>query len=508
MPVTFPFSGAAPLRRWFLVATALGVAAAGTAAAQELRGMRATIGFDQSFEAARNRDLEIPAEGTTLRSVTGLSFALDSETRTQQFSLSTGTNLVLADGPPGTRSREITDPQFTLSYSREGVDSDFDITARYRSAEVEFLRDLDDFVNEDGELEIPEDFADLVGTARRTDYAVSTTLVLGREAAPMGLTLRAGLSGRSYTDTALSLTDTQTVTLGATGRMRLSPVATATLSLDTRRTQDDDVRDTRRDRDSVQLGLSYQIDPRTSLSGSIGYARLETRELGQRVESSEGATARLGLSRELPDGDISAELAAERVETGQRLTGTVGRSWERPIDTFSGSIGVTRAPDGAVNTVGALSWRRPLPQGSISANARSSVGTDSDGEERLNTSVRLNYNHRFSEISAVSLSLSRAEAGATARRDRVARTAVSLTWDHELTALSAMRVQLRHAFAERSGPSNNSQRTDLALGYSQQLTPDWSLNGNLSYSTRREGGLSTSSPAISVGLGRRFDLRL
>ena len=458
------------LRRSAAAALALTVATTAVATAQELRGMQATVGFDTRLEGGRNFALARPSEGSTLRGSSGLSLRFISETRTEQFLLDTGSRFTLAR-EPGERVSEFSDPRLRLSYRREGVDSLFSLQGSARRARVDFLRDLEQFVDEDGVLVLPEDFGDLTGSGRRLDYSAEMRLELGREAAPAGLSLAARVSGIDYTDAAANLFDQRRLGLTATGRLRLSPVLTANLVLQHDRLRIDDPARTDRRTQAVRVGLRYALDPTTELSASIGGSRIDTREFGI-TSRSEGLVGDVSLARALPGGPVSAQFSASRVEAGQRLSLSVGRQLERPLGGISGRLGVSRGPDGSVNAIGDLGWSRALPDGTVSASLARGVGLTSDDEERITTTLRLNYSHAFSDVSSVAL-------------------------------------RLIHARTESVATAGRVSRTDIGATYRHQITPDWALDAGLNYRLRQERGVgSARAPSLFVSLGREVTFGL
>lgn len=450
------------------VAAAMLVAVAATASApaQELRGMQGTLSFDTRLEGGRNFALATPSEGSTLRASSGLGLRFLSETRTERFSLDTGTRFTLGR-EPGERVSEFTDPRLRLSYSREGVDSLFSLQGSARRARVDFLRDLGEFVDEDGVLVLPDDFDDLAGTGRRLDYDAELRLELGREAAPAGLSLSARVSGIDYTDAAADLFDRRRIGLTAASRLRLSPVLTARLELRHDRLRIDDLARTDRRTDSARLGLTYALDTRTDLSASVGATRIDTREFGL-TRRSEGLVGDVSLARALPDGRVSAQLSASRVEAGPRLSLSVGRELDRPLGGVSGRLGLSRGPDGGLNAIGDLGWRRDLPEGAVSASLARSVRLTGDDEERVTTTLRLNYSHAFTDVSSVAL-------------------------------------RFNHAVSESVADAGRISRTDVGATYRHQITADWSFDAGVAYRLRSERGEGTArAPSVFMTLGRDF----
>ena len=438
------------------------------AAAQELRGIRAFVTFDQRFELSRNRALADPADGSSMRGVSRLGLRLQSETRTQQFRLETGTSFTYGRDPRVSLP-EWSDPRLALSYSREGADSLFTFSGSIQRSRFDFDRPLSDFIDEDGELVLPEDFDDLTATGRRVTYNLQSRLELGREAAPFGLTLRAGASGIDYS--VPTVNDQRRHNLGATARMRLSPVTSLFLTADHDRFRRDDVLATDRRTNAISLGVTHDLDPVSRVNFAIGHTRIDTRILGFNFRSS-GTTGQLGFARAAPDGTFNAGLTVGRVPAGTRSTLQFSRDWERPTGALGGSIGATRAPNGDSNLIGSLTFREDLPNGRFTARVERSVTTDVDDNERL-------------------------------------RTSINVVWAQDLTDISRFSLRLTHARSNSTPTAVRVSRTDIGATYSRDLTPDWALNTGVTYRLRSDGtGASARSPVIFIGLGTTFETRL
>lgn len=438
------------------------------AQADELRGIRAIVSFDQRFEYSDNRALADPADGSSLRSLTGLGLRIQSDTRLEQFLFDTGTTLSLGRDPGAVSGSRFSDPRLRLSYTREGVDSLFSLSGNIRRSRVDFTRPLGDFIDDDGVLILPPDFEeeDLIGTGRRLDYNAQTRLEFGREAAPFGLAMRAGVSGISYSSPTLA--DVRRHNIGATARMRVSPVTNLTLSADHSRFRRDDLADTDRQTNALSFGVIHDLNPAMQISGGLGYTRIRTREFGLTTRN-DGLTGQLGLARLFPDGVLTAQAQQARApDGGSRSNLVLGREWERPTGSLGGSVGVTRSPGGDVNLVGSLDVRHDLRDGQLAASLQRTVGVDADDNERLRTAANVRYTHQINELSRFTLRAAYAHSAATPTAARVTRA-------------------------------------DLAATYSRDLTRDWALNTGVSYRVRRTGaGSRASSPVVFVGLGSTF----
>lgn len=461
-----------PLRRSAAILALAGLvgAAGGTAGkADGPSGMRMTFGLEQRLEAVRNEDLAVAgARGTDTLAVTRLSLGLVSDTPREGFELGLSSNLRFGDSA-NRRVREFDSPAFRLSYRRQGGDSDFVANARLRRTPVDFLRALDQFLDEDGELDLPEDFDDLAGRGHRSEYAIDGQLTLGRAAAPLGVTFDLGLLGVRYGGGA-ALNDFRRQSAGASLRMRMSPLATATLGYSHSRRSDDDAVDSRRTTDTLRAGIGYDVSPRTTISGSLGYSRIDTTGTGVPRLREEGLVGSFDIGVQTPRGETGLRLEAQRSEGGRRLSAALRQGLELPGGDLSGSFGVARLPGNRTGTIGTLSWQRSLADGTLFVSgSRGAVGDDD---------VRLRSN-------------------------------VSAAFSRQLTLRSSMNLRADYTRSSASPLSNRLEAASLQASYSHQLTPDWSLNSGLTYRLRREQGVGrATSPGVFIGLGRQFEVPL
>lgn len=431
--------------------------------------MRLTFGIDQRLSVARNEPLRVPAEGVRSLSNTALSFGFVSETPLDRLRIDGRTVFRLGriDGS-GTVS-ELQDPRLSFSYSREGADSGIDLSGSFRRSRVDFLRPLEDFINEEGDLELPEDDDEIRGSGRRTDYSARARLVLGREAAPLGVTLEASVNGVDYSEAAANRNDRERRTLGANFRLRFSPVLSGRVDLSHSRYREDRAVDPiRRRTDRAQVGLVYALSPRTRVDTGLGWTRIDS---NRPDEDRRGLNARFDIGSDLPTGSIGLGVNLDQTIDGTRSSLVARRAMELPDGSLSARLGVTRLPrSGDVGLIGGLAWDRALPTGRIRVRLdRSVIG---DEERRFRTNFSTSYAHEISEVSSLSLRL-----------------------DHSHTTGSDTRNEVR--------------LSNVRASYSHRLTPDWSLNSGVGYRMRREEGVGrASSPSVFVGIGRQFEFPL
>lgn len=449
-------------------ASAVCLAALPLAAQEEVGGLLVRLGLEQRLEYGENLGLDLPEEGSTARASTALSFGLTSETRTQTFALQTGAALRFEDGPTGSDAG-IVDPQASLSYSREAANATLSLSAYYRETDVDFLRPLEDFVNDEGVIELPEDLEDLNGTGTRIGFGGTAGLEFGTSA-PLGLALRAGASGIDYRDvTDPDLVRIRRANAGATVKLRFSPVSEGRIALDQRLYDADDAEQTHRETTTLSAGLTREISPRAVLDLSLGRTIVDTEEFGVTTREK-GIDAAIGLDYAMPNGSASADFAATTTQDGTRLDLTFGRSLDLPTGALSASLGLTRPEGGDVELIGALLWRRDLPTGSLTARAERSVRTTNSDEQRLTTFLAVGYDHQINDVSGLGLDMS-------------------------------------YAFIDETGTDASEDRASLSASYSHALTADWNMNLGLAYQMREEAGDRADSQSVFVTLGRSFDFR-
>lgn len=428
------------------------------------------FGIEQGLEYGRNTSLSVPAEGDRLSAVTRLSYELTTATRTQELSFGADAVFRIENFDDETTS-EFESPTVTLAYSREGANGSFDIAARYATRDIDTLPLISDFIGDDGVLDLPEDFADLTGSGQRTDYAATSTLVVG-SAAPLRFQLDLGVSGTTYDDvTDPDLEDSETANIGLTTGLRFSDVFTGRVGLRYAVTQEDDATDTRREVTSLSIGAIYEISPRATLDASIGTERTVTEETTGDDETS-GLTGRLAFGYDMPNGDVQVVLDASRDVEGDRITTfTIGRSIELPAGELSASLGVTNLENDDVSLIGSIDWTRELPTSQVLFRLNRSVSVDSDADTRR-------------------------------------RTLAGAYYDYQVNRLSALNLGLTYILDEESDASNRVERADLIAGYSYALTADWDLRTGLGFSVRDEDTVGRAeATVVTISIGREFRAR-
>ncbi len=441
------------------------------ALAQDTDGVRMFLGVSQRFEYGDNLALSSPEEGSSSIATTRLSFGLESETERQVINLGLSGGLTIQDTPDtdGTET-ELGTPRLTLSYGLVGSNARLDLDALYRTDFVDTLT-FQDFVNQDGILVLPEDFAGLDGTGKRTNYGLDARLQLGTSA-PLGFDLTGGLSGTNYSNTTdPDLTDFSRTYVGADALFRISPVLTAIAGLRYSTYDSDDSTQTYRTTTTGDVGVNYDISARARLEARIGVTEIVTDENGAQVSTTSSPVGSLDLVYDMPDGAATLALDARvDADTGdQRTDLVIGRSYDRPDGAFAFTFGLTDPEAGSIEPIGSLIWERNLPAARLSARIDRRVSSSNQDETRLSTLLALGYDQDINEVSGFSLDFTYGETDATATTNKVRRSGLSASY--------------RHA-----------------------LTRDWDLNTGINYRVRDEDGQDQSdSPSIFLTIGRQYE---
>ena len=398
------------LSRLLVATTSLALPAL-PAAAQDGGGLRYVFGLSQRLETSQNPGLAVPAGSTSSSAVTALSFGLTSSTATENLSLSLDGGLRVSQTGGDALVTGLDGPQLAFGYDRSAANSSFSTSLDYSDDRIETLRPLSDFLNEDGEIDLPTNPDDLVGTGIRRATGARVRLDLGTEA-PLGVSLSAGFEQTDYADVSdADLVDSQSLDLGTTVRLRFSETLSGDVTLTQNRFEAEDAATTRRVTQGLDVGIRQQISPRLSVSAGAGLSIARTE--GDEVEKS--TTARAGLDLALPQGGLAFDIGLDSTK---------------------------------------ISWQQSLPRGSISAALSQSPDADGSGSTSV---LALNYSQSLSAVSAINFGLSYSDFSDPVEND-VARTDLTASYSHSLTPDWGMSVGANHSLRDEDtvGAANSS----------------------------------------------------
>lgn len=372
-----------------------------------------TFGFEQRLEAGDNLGLDVPSAGSSAISTTRLSLSYFDSTAVSRLAFDLGGVLRYADTPETDSGNGFADPSARLSYSRAGANASLSLSAEARQTDLTFDRDLSDFIGEDGEIDLPDDF-DLTGEGLRNEYSVAAELTLRRRA-PLSFVLGAAYEVTDYADTGTStLSDETALRLDATANLRFSAIDSGSVALGYDDIQTDDATETHRKITTLTFGYQRELSPILRGGASVALTHTDRELLGPVNSTEDEITARVDLTRDLPNGSIG------------------------------GNIGLTWPDGGGSELVGQLNWQQDLPTGSISATFTQEATTTTDGETRPTSALSVNYGHDINAVSGVDFGLTYLIAAGTATRNRVAEGDLSVTYRRALTEDWSLRTGLSY----------------------------------------------------------------
>lgn len=411
-----------------------------TAQAQDDGGLSATLTFLRGLSYS-------DVDGTFADM--SINFGLTSQTRTQDFALSLGTSVETdLSGDGGT---DIVDPSVSLSYAIQSRQTRLSADLSYAQAEA------DDFV----ELASGAPGVLVLDEGSRENRGANVGLEFGREAR-FGGDLTLGFDETQYTNTlSTDLIDSQTRRAGLGLRFEIDPRITATLAYDLSELD----RETGRDltNESLTFGVDLAVTPTLDAQLSIGFDRITIEEAGT-TSDVDGVTYDLALTQDRPGGELSFSLGSEISESGRRTTAMVGATLETRRGSLSGGIGVAESDNSKARPILELAYSEELPRGGYSISWNQSFSNTTDGDETLNSRLRLG-------------------------------------WQQDLTRNARFSSDLTYQVSDVLGASDDTSRLSLGAGYSHDLTERWALTTRVSHSLVKEDGAADSREnEIFIGL--------
>ncbi|MDX8349215.1 hypothetical protein SLH49_14610 [Cognatiyoonia sp. IB215446] len=387
----------------------------GLPAAQEAEpgGVFFTFDITQSLEANSDRDLATPEEEDEVEATLGLRFGAVTETRTQRLAFGLGTGLRAVDGEVSNE-----DVSVQLSYDRNSADAVLNTSVRAVRSDISFLRDASDFINDQGEIELPDDFEDLTGTGTRTASTISAGFRWG-ETAPLGYRISVSQQFLRYEDASAALADSDTGSIGAGLRLNINEVTTGNLDLSY--TQTDEV--------------GEPLEDRVTLSGSVTVDR--------------------------PLGDLTFQLSTSRDEADDIFwAGSVARRLALPRSALSGSLGLVEDEAGEARPTGSLAYTLPRPAARIELSANRSLPP---GGDRATTTLRGTYAQEITPVSNMLFDVTFGETRDPDGSDRLATGSVTGRYAVELTPVWSFSVGAGISLRDEDGTRRRSNSLFLGL---------------------------------------------
>ena len=385
----------------------------GVAQEAEPGGVFFTFDFSQEIEGSTDRDLVSEEAEDGFISTTSLRFEAVTETRTQRLAFGLGTDLrVDEDG------FTLDDNTVDLAYTRTSADAELEFSAEWNRADISFLRDITDFIGDDGVITLPDDIDELTGSGFRNTSTFTASLTWG-ETAPVGYSLGVSVETLRYEDASVALLDSDSASLDAGVRLDLNEVTTANVVL--------------------------------------GFERLE--EIGETAENTQSLSAALTFDR--PLGDLTTRVTATRDDDDETYwAAALERSFAVPGGNFEGALGVAQDEVGDAQVTARLAYERDIPSGLISISAERDVGA---GASSSATILQASYERDLSPVSDIRFGFDFGQSEEFDTDSTIATGGVSVSYGHALTPLWELSVGARADARDDDGLRTNSGTVFLTL---------------------------------------------
>lgn len=449
-------------QRLYQVISFSAIALSGVAALAQDEGQPGNeirLGVSSELRSESNSAMERPAEGDTNSFATTLSLGVSRRTAIEQLDLETSAALTFADEPDQT-IKEITDPNFRMFYERQGARSTVRAVTRLNEQDVSSVSSIYD--PETGEVTITPD------DGRRRVANQSITLEMLKDT-PIELDIHADRGAVTYLDTQSPAYYDSTTSGGTVAtRVRLSPVATMNAKLAYKYHEADNLLNIERETRSGQAGVTYNIDPTSTLDVATGYTEVET-VAGGLQETEEGATFSLGYQKDLLRGSAGVGFDREIAATGARDALTFSRTLEMPNAALAGEFGISQNAEGDSTWIGEMAYSRESKRGTFGMNVMRNVTASDAGGDRVVSTLGSNWTHDINSLSQLSLSGNYGEVDYL------------------------------------SGATPTSWQADVSLDYDHMLTRDWTLTTGVGQRRNMQEGLDDAiSNRVYLRLSRDF----
>ncbi len=425
----------------------------------------AQLAFD--LEANDNFDLREDSVGTGVIATTRLSYGLFQQTTVDEVSLDVSGALRASDFPEvGTEARA-DDPRINLNYGREIDDNSIDVFLFFNRADLDFFDPLSD-VDDDGQF----DATRTEGTRQSFRFAANTTI---NDDGPVSLSAGVRFNSIQFSDLAEDDDEDDREEIGANASVGfdISPVLRLSVNGFFEREDDgDDDGDSIRFRQGASIGANARINPRTTAFARLGFTRAEADrdEDDDNEKFEDGFVGTLGFAIDEQRGQTRGSIGNDINENGRLTTISVGRTLELPNASLNADLGVTQNDDNDFFFTGGLDYAYSLRRATFAVGINQQIGTDSDGDDTVNTFGNISYAQGLTPVSSVQFILT---------------GGLSRTADEDRTT--------------------DNERVNFTAQYNQQITRFWSAN--FGYRGRffdDEDQDPATSNAVFVGLVRDF----
>ena len=440
----------------FGLATALLLATAPCAVAQETGGIQSNFTFGQRFEDRDESGFTGPSDAGR-RSVTTLSFAASSETRTQRVSVDAATEATKNFTTDDDVSFEGTNAG--LDYTLSNRDLALTFGARYRRDEIDDLT-FDSTIVDEGVV---------TGEGLREVVTLSSRLEFGRASRVSG-SVGYIFERSEFSETFdASLNDSDRRRIGA--QLNFAVTGSASIGTFINFSEIDEKGAGAIDRETWRIGVntSYSVSPATTWNADVAFTEDETSGEGF-LTVTDGLTYGIGVEAERPNGIISARFDEITTINGKRRTLTFGRTLQFPRGDLNVSIG----------------------------------GTKTEGFD-TQLLANLTYNYELDRLSNFSVTLSQT-GDINSSNSEVVNTRLNVVYARALTQRSSTRASLAVVDENVLELGASNQRTiQFDIAYNFDIGADWDLTTGYQFSSVRfEGEEDRDVKTFFVGVQKNF----
>lgn len=468
--------------------------------------LRLTLG--QTLSYSDNIELvSTPAENT-LRSSTALGLSYSDVTRNQRLEFSARATYEIDNGDDG----EFADPFARLSYALQGANTRLGFSAEYRQVDLDDISIPlslllpgvilpDEIVNDVAQIE----------TGVRTDTSYTLEFETGLRST-VGFSLELFARDRRYDELQIFNLSENTVISGTAETIfRFSPSLTARIIAQAQEFESEDEDDSRRLDTTLGVSLSYDVTPSTELDVFVGQQRIE-RDLDGSFREVSGARFLVGLTRDMPNGNIAVDFTTEPTLNGRDSVFRVSR--EQTLvrgGELAYGIGVSETDDLGVEPLYRLSYLKPLRRGRFDLSLNQQVrGSDSTAESVILTDFSLGYGLELTP--RMNFSVRAGLQDVAAQRDDDDRRSLNLRSDlggriNEISSWT-LSATFQDSRSVVEGVDRQQRRYGVQMAYRRALTRDWNVIAQYEHASITETEVTDRrSNTISLGIERNFDTR-
>lgn len=423
---------------------------------------RMTFGVSQTLRATENIRLDATSAGTTVYSDTKLSFGLQNTTAISTLSLDLSGVARVVDDPVSGSDARLRDPSLDLAYSREGVNSRFDLTAGYDRPSLAFV------LPETGSGITVQDV--FTGGGQRENIDLGLRFETGVDA-PFGLVIDLDHQERNYSGTTDALLfDTETQSAAVSAIFRLSAATEFSLDLSESRYEARDTNGTNRVTQRASLGMTHEFSETDRVRFSIGQSEVvETFDaLPAVTNTTEGLISEFEYQRDLANGAVAVNLESSLNNQGRSTTLEFGRQLSLPTGDLDVTFGWVKSDGASAQPIGRVTYRQEFVRSAFDIElSRGSSVSQTLGQVTETTTLAMGYDLEVSPVSSISLDASISDVtvvGATTGR---ARSSLGVEYSRDITQDWGMNLGLQH---QRFNPDTGSSAQSNSIYFTLERT--------------------------------------